>query len=424
MKHCHFQALSGASAQRLWLIGQIDHLNMSYTFKIGILIFNTALIACSDGLDFKKVQTPAANDAMASNLSLMGEHFALSWIEPNDGQESQFYFAQWDGSGFEGKKLIAASERMFSNWADIPSIVEAKNGDLYAHWLERISSKQYAYGVRIELSSDRGKMWTPMGWLHDDESETEHGFVSLVPDGASVRAFWLDGRKMTKPSGKMGLLTAILEGNEIKGERILDQNVCTCCPTSAVQLTDGPMVVYRDRSSEEIRDFSFVTDLEQGWSEPEKIAEDNWLMPGCPVNGSSIASSGDLVAISRFTVIQGKPQVILQIYKQGQPNVRKNLVLDKNAPIGRCSTVCSKDAIYTIWIGKDKKQTVLRMAEVSPDGKIRRQEILSSIDAVFSSGMPRSVLSGGHVWVSWTDSNRIQLGRFKVSLPHESSAKY
>ena len=397
---------------------------MSYTFKIGILIVSTALLAWSDGLDFKKVQTPTANDAMSPNLCLMGKHFALSWIEHNNGQESQFFFAPWDGAGFEDKNLIAASETMFSNWADIPSVVEAENGDLYAHWLERISNKQYAYGVQIAVSKDRGNTWTPMGRLHDDESETEHGFVSLIRDNANVRAFWLDGRMMAEPLGKMTLRTAILQGDQIKGERLLDSNVCTCCPTSAVQLTDGPMVVYRDRSMDEIRDFSFVSNLEQGWSAPEKIADDHWLMPGCPVNGASIASSGDLVAISRFTVIKGKPQVILQIYTQGQSNVRKNLVLDKNAPIGRCSTVCSKDAIYTIWIGKEKKQTVLRMAEVSPDGKVRRQEILSSIDAVFSSGIPRSVLSGGHVWVSWTDSNRIQLGHFKVSLPHEISEKY
>ncbi|MDB4690987.1 hypothetical protein OAH23_11265 [Verrucomicrobia bacterium] len=388
---------------------------MKYLVRIGILMANTAICAWADSLNFKKVEIPTGSDAMAPNLSLMGDHFALSWINRNEGEKSRFFFTEWNGSSFEIQNLIAASEKMFSNWADIPSIVEAANGDLYAHWLERISSKQYAYGIRITISSDRGKTWSPMGWLHDDESETEHGFVSLIPDGANVRAFWLDGRKMTKPSGKMALHTAILEGNEIKEERTLDQNVCTCCPTSAIQLTDGPMVVYRDRSAEEIRDFSFVTDLEQGWSAPEKIAEDNWLMPGCPVNGASIASSGDLVAISRFTVIQGKPQVILQIYKQEQSDVRKDLVLDKNAPIGRCSTVCTKDAIYTIWIGKEKKQTVLRMAEVSPNGNVRRQEILCTIDASFSSGMPRSILSGDHVWVSWTDSNRIHLGRFKVN---------
>ena len=386
---------------------------MKYILGLGILIANTAISAWTEGLDFKKVEIPTGSDSMAPNLSLMGNHFALSWIKRNEGQESQFFFTQWTGSGFENKNLIAASQKMFSNWADIPSIVEAKNGDLYAHWLERISSKQYAYGVQIALSKDRGKMWAPMGWLHDDESETEHGFVSLIQDDANVRAFWLDGRKMTKASGKMALHTAILDGNEIEEERTLDANVCTCCPTSAIQLTDGPMVVYRDRSSEGIRDFSFVTDLEQGWSEPEKIADDHWLMPGCPVNGASIASSGDLVAISRFTFIQGKPQVILQIYKQGQSNVRKNLVLDKKAPIGRCSTVCSKDAIYTIWIGKEKKQAVLRMAEVTPNGNVRRQEILCALDAGFTSGMPRSILSGGYVWVSWTDSNCIHLGRFK-----------
>ena len=77
---------------------------------------------------------------------------------------------------------------------------------------------------------------------------------------------------------------------------MLDDNVCTCCPTSAVPLTAGPIVVYRDRSQREIRD-SFILRTENKWTEPAHW-KDNWLMPGCPVNGASIATNGDLVAIS------------------------------------------------------------------------------------------------------------------------------
>ena len=74
------------------------------------------------------------------------------------------------------KQHAIATKKMFSNWADIPSIIEAPNGDFYAQWLHRISSKTYAYGIQIERSIDRGKSWNSLGWLHADTSETEHGF--------------------------------------------------------------------------------------------------------------------------------------------------------------------------------------------------------------------------------------------------------
>jgi hypothetical protein len=137
-------------------------------------------------------------------------------------------------------------------------------------------------------------------------------------------------------------------------------------------------------------------------------------MPGCPVNGASIARSGDLVAISRFTVIHNKAHVILRFFKQGEIKSGKDIVLDNNAPVGRCATVCTKDSIYTVWIGLEKKQSVLRLAEVSPSGEIRRKTTLSPMDGNRFSGMPRAILSGGYLWVTWTDSNRIRLGRLKT----------
>ena len=137
-------------------------------------------------------------------------------------------------------------------------------------------------------------------------------------------------------------------------------------------------------------------------------------MPGCPVNGASVATTGNLVAVSRFTVIHKKAQVILRLFKEGQIKSGKEIVLDKNVPIGRCATVCTTDSIYTVWIGLEKNQTVLRLAQVSPTGEIKRKITLTSIDGNRSSGMPRVILSSGYLWVSWTDSNRIRLGRVKA----------
>ena len=365
---------------------------------------------------FEIVQTPTNKNSLAPNLCSFGNHFVLSWIERNTDGEARLQMATWNGSEFDEIRLIAKSKGMFANWADIPSLVEAPSGDLYAHWLNRIGNETYAYGIQIERSIDHGKSWQSLGWLHNDTSATEHGFVSLIPENRHVRAFWLDGRQMKKPTGKMMLRTAILDGNEIKSENMLDDDVCTCCPTGAIQLPSGSAVVYRDRLPQEIRDISLVHLKNDSWSKPSRIQKDNWVMPGCPVNGPSIATNGNIIAVSRFTVIKNKAKIILRLFKDGQAESGKEIILDENIPVGRCTTVCSKDAVYNIWIGVDKKQTVLRMAEVSLSGKIKRKITLVPIDKDRSSGMPRAIFSNNYLWVSWTGSNQVRLGRLKANI--------
>ena len=365
---------------------------------------------------FEIVKTPTNKNSLAPNLCSFGNHFALSWIERNTDGEARLQMATWNGSEFDEIRLIAKSKGMFANWADIPSLVEAPSGDLYAHWLNRIGNETYAYGIQIERSIDHGKSWQSLGWLHNDTSTTEHGFVSLIPENRHVRAFWLDGRQMKKPTGKMMLRTAILDGNKIKSENMLDDDVCTCCPTGAIQLPGGSAVVYRDRLPQEIRDISLVHLKNDAWSKPSRIQNDNWVMPGCPVNGPSIATNGYIIAVSRFTVIKNKAKIILRLFKDGQAESGKEITLDENIPVGRCTTVCSKDAVYNIWIGVDKKQTVLRMAEVSLSGKIKRKITLVPIDKDRSSGMPRAIFSNNYLWVSWTGSNQVRLGRLKANI--------
>ena len=365
---------------------------------------------------FEIVKTPTNKNSLAPNLCSFGNHFALSWIERNTDGEARLQMATWNGSEFDEIRLIAKSKEMFANWADIPSLVKAPSGDLYAHWLNRIGNETYAYGIQIERSIDHGKSWQSLGWLHNDTSATEHGFVSLIPEDRHVRAFWLDGRQMKKTTGKMMLRTAILDGNKIKSEHMVDDDVCTCCPTAAIQLPSGSAVVYRDRLPQEIRDISLVHLKNDGWSKPSRIQKDNWVMPGCPVNGPSIATNGNIIAVSRFTVIKNKAKIILKLFKDGQVKSGKEIILDENVPVGRCVTVCSKDSVYNIWIGVDKNQSVLRMAEVSLFGKIKRKMTLVPIDEDRSSGMPRAIFINNYLWVSWTDSNQVRLGRLKANI--------
>ncbi len=365
-------------------------------------------------MPIEMVESPASKHSLSPNLSSFGEHFVLSWTEREGNSVASLRIASWNGSAFDAARTVMSSKKMFANWADIPVVVEAPSGDLYASWLEKISAKDFAYGIRLMRSTDKGVAWKQIGWLHQDESPTEHGFVSFVAENQQLRAFWLDGREMVKEGGKMMLRTAVLDGDEIKGEHIVDDDVCTCCPTSAAQFSSGSIVAYRDRSAKEIRDISIARKIGSEWSQWFVIPPDNWFMPGCPVNGPSVAVQGELVATTRFTVFNGKAQVILNLSNKEETGYGREVVLDDADPIGRCVTVIAEGAIYVLWIADGGKGATLQLAEVNRDGEIKSKTALVKIEAARSSGMPRAVFSGGYLWVTWTDAGQVKLGRVKV----------
>ena len=132
----------------------------------------------------------------------------------------------------------------------------------------------------------------------------------MVPEGDGVRAFWLDGRA-TVEGRPMTLRTARI-GETVERETAtrLDESVCDCCNTAAVVTADGPLVVYRDRTGDEIRDHRVVRFTDGAWSKPEVLAEDGWEIAACPVNGPAAAVSGDSVWVAWFTAAGGVPRVL------------------------------------------------------------------------------------------------------------------
>jgi len=245
------------------------------------------------------VVSPAAAGSMAPNLSVSGEQVLLSWLEPEAGDHLVRFSRLDRGFLWSPAATVARGSDLFVNWADFPSVEMAPGGFLLAHWLQKSGPGTYAYDVRLARSDDGGTTWLALGTAHDDGTPTEHGFVSLLPEGEGIRAFWLDGRDMTPEAaphseghgggGSMTLRTAVI-GEGIGESEVLDQRTCECCQTAAAMTSAGPVVVYRDRTEEEVRDISIVRRDGGGWTRPEPVYEDGWVVPGCPVNGPAIAS--------------------------------------------------------------------------------------------------------------------------------------
>ena len=56
-------------------------------------------------------------------------------------------------------------------------------------------------------------------------------------------------------SGNMTIRTAFVADSIGPGVP-LDDRVCECCSTSAAMTANGPVIVYRDRSADEVRDIA------------------------------------------------------------------------------------------------------------------------------------------------------------------------
>jgi hypothetical protein len=288
----------------------------------------------------------------------------LSWIDRTPDNLFTLRFSVREGTGWSKAQTIAEGRNWFVNWADFPSLAALPDGTLAAHWLVKSGAGTYAYDVHVARSPDGGKTWTPPVRPHRDATQTEHGFVSMFParGGRLLGAIWLDGREMKADDvggghghghGDMTLRYAALtpDGKPAE-EAMLDARVCECCQTSAASTRDGAVVVYRDRSREEVRDIGVVRLFKGRWTQPRVLHADGWKIDACPVNGPSVASDGALrVAATWYTAAQEKPRVRVAFSAdQGETFAAPAMVSD-GTPAGRVSVVMLGDGSAVVsWL--------------------------------------------------------------------------
>ena len=93
----------------------------------------------------------------------------------------------------------------------------------------------------------------------------------------------------------------------------LDNMTCDCCQTAAAMTPNGPVVVYRDRSENEIRDIFITRFKDNQWSTPIPVHNDLWQIAGCPVNGPAVITSSDQLAVIWYSGSRQVPKVQMAI---------------------------------------------------------------------------------------------------------------
>lgn len=375
-------------------------------------------------------ESPAGPDSGEPYLSASGEAVWMSWLEAVDGGAHELRFARLEGDAWSEAGTIARSDRFFVNWADFPSVNAAADGSLWAHWLERGDAGGYDYGVRVVHSRDRGKTWSEPWTPHDDRSPTEHGFVSTLTFDDRLGFVWLDGRQHaegpdgTPPTGEMTLRYRSISLDGVPGpEELVDGRVCDCCQTDAAFTASGPIVVYRDRSDEEIRDI-YVTRLEDGaWTEGRAVHDDGWYITGCPVNGPAVAARGDDVVVAWFTGANDVPKVRAAISRDGGRVFGEPIEIDDGTPAGRVDVLFTDDESAVVsWLENgdaEGEAADVRVRRLRLDGTISESRAVTSSSGARASGFPRLARApDGSVVMAWTDTSgdepRVRVQRWEI----------
>jgi hypothetical protein len=361
---------------------------------------------------FTSLDSPAALQSGESNLAVDGSGAVhMTWLERLSDSSVALRYARRDRDAWDTTRTIATRHDLFVNWADFPSITVTSSGRLLVHWLQRSSAGKYSYDAMLSHSSDRGRTWSAPARLHADSSASEHGFVSIVPIGDSAVAFWLDGRETMEgdgpDGGAMQVRTASISGSaEVGAESVVDGRSCDCCQTASAQTSGGPIVAYRDRSADEIRDI-VVARFEAGkWSAPALVHNDGWHIEACPVNGPAIIAHGDTVAVAWFTAARDTAKVQIAFSTDAGASFGAPVRLDAGTPVGRVAlTADGRGSVIVAWVERligDEAEVRVRL--VAPDGRAALPVIVTQSSAARASGFPHLARAGDRLYASWTQS--------------------
>ena len=357
------------------------------------------------------VPVPPASGSAQPFLFAAKSALLLSWLEPvANTKRTSFRFARFADGKWSQPQTIVERDDFFVNWADFPSIIEDANGVLFAHWLQRSGGSTYAYDVKVASSKDGGRTWSTPILLNRDGKKNEHGFASLAPLAkGGIGVTWLDGRNMVegKEEGDMTLRYATIDAaGTIRSDVQLDDRTCDCCTTAMTMVAGRPVIAYRDRSPEEVRDIAVVRQTASGWSKPRVVHADGWKIAGCPVNGPQLDARGSRVVAAWFSAAGDHGRAYVAFSEDGGATFGAPVIVDDGTPVGRMDVVMlDQESAVVTWSEQTAAGAELRARRVPRNGKPQPSVKVADSSAARAAGFARAVVVGNDIYIAWTEQN-------------------
>ena len=384
-------------------------------------------VACTPSVQVTELASPAGVGSGEPYLSSSEDGIVMSWLQRGAEGGHDVWVARLGPAGWSPAQVVAHGDDFFVNWADFPSVMPGGDGSLWVQWLERTPGEGLAYDIRGANSTDGGETWSEPWTPHDDGTATEHGFVALFPTPDGVGMTWLDGRQYAPdpegnpPTQEMSLRSRWATTHGEPGPEILvDGRTCDCCQTDVALSAAGPVLVYRDRTEDEVRDIYVARWVDGAWTEGTPVHDDGWVIGGCPVNGPAVDARGMDVAVAWFTGAGDVPKVQVAFSRDGGTTFAAPVRVDGGDPSGRVDLRLLDDGSAAVsWLertGGDAAE--LRLVRVSPDGAPGAVTVVGRSSSARSSGFPRMTSvpwAPGQVVLAWTDVTETDASRVRVA---------
>ena len=381
------------------------------------------------------LSNPTKTDSQTPRLFSNASTLYMSWVTFKDDVD-YLHYSSYTGNTWSTPEVIAWGDTWFTNWADFPAIAE-KNGSLLTSYLQKSDKAAYSYDVKLNYKNRDSTSWKKNFILHTDGTKTEHGFVSMIPANNQDEFFvtWLDGRNTIESNptdhengdhsgpGAMTLRGAMvnIQGNVINSKE-LDHRICDCCQTSAAMTLNGPVVVYRDRTHQEIRDISIVRwQADNTWSAPKTIHTDNWQIAGCPVNGPAVASFEKNLAVAWFTAANEIPKVQVVFSSDNGETFGKPIHINTQETLGRVDVIALNNTEAVVsWMERDANDVAyVQIAKITNSGEKGPTITLTKTNAGRASGFPQIELLNGSIYAAMTlldETNTPSIKTMRVSV--------
>lgn len=378
-------------------------------------------------LTLESLTTPAAAQSSAPQLTTTGERAILSWME-RAGSRATFKFAERTISGWSAPRQVVSGDELVVNAADVPSVLALSDGSLAAQWLQENGPDPEAYNLKLAWSKDDGATWSQPASPHHDGTITQHGFASLFQaPGGGLGLVWLDGRATDpdspSPTDNMALrgTTYGRDGKQLR-ETSIDPRVCECCPTSVAVTAEGPIVAYRNRGTEEVRDIYLSRLVGGRWSTPVPVHKDNWEIDACPVNGPSVSARGRDVVVAWFTALKDEGKVFAAFSRDAGRTFNAPVRVDDVTATGHVDLELLKDGSAAVsWIEFANQRSELKVRRLERTGHRSAAITVPGAGEGRPAGNPRMAYSRDELLFAWTETSagasRLRTARAAGLLP-------
>lgn len=234
----------------------------------------------------------------------------------------------------EGVRVNDVAGEVTSHGESSPQMQVRTRSEFYCVWQKRKGDGDGSV-LRFARSLNWGESFSKAIDV-DPTAPSQSFFTMNVSPKGVIYIAWLDGRERGK--GRPGTSAVYLTKSKDKGVTFekpvrVTLDVCPCCRPSLAFGPEGNVyVTWRGVLENNVRDIFVASSADEGatWSTATRVAEDQWVLNGCPHSGGSMASIGKRLFITWYTVRDKQPGLYLAYSDDGGKTFSRRISLSEN----------------------------------------------------------------------------------------------